>query len=75
MIPVVDLKRTGERIKELRKNKGLSVAALAESVGLECINSVYKWQTGQALPSVDNLVILREIFGVGIDENIVIREV
>ncbi|MBQ9700119.1 MAG: helix-turn-helix transcriptional regulator [Lachnospiraceae bacterium] len=75
MLPVVDTQRTGERIKELRKSKGLSVVDLAECVGSISVQSVYKWQTGENFPSIDNLVILRELFGVGIDEIIVIREV
>ena len=75
MIPTIDMQRTGTRIKELRKRKGMPVAELTENLGLCCNNSVYKWQSGQALPTLDNLVILGALFGVSIDEIIVIRKV
>lgn len=71
--PIIDLIKTGENIKKLREAKGLSVRELAEYMGFTGTYAVYKWQYGMSLPSVDNLVILGKILGVGIDKIIVIE--
>jgi len=72
----VNMEKTGARIKELRIASGYSVEelrqAMREMVG---VNAVYKWQSGQSLPTVDNLVILADLFGVTIDEMIVKEQV
>lgn len=73
-LPVIDMQRTGERIKELRKNKGLSVKELAEQMGFSGNYAIYKWQYGTCLPTLDNLVVLGAILGVSISEIIVIRK-
>ena len=36
--------------------------------------SIYKWQHGTALPTVDNLVLLSAIFKVSIDEILVVEQ-
>ena len=65
--PVLDAKRTGERIKELRKERNLKVEDIAEFMGLESVQAVYKWQRGDSLPTVDNLYALGKLFETSID--------
>lgn len=57
----------GEKIVELRKKSGLSQAALAEHLHVSR-QSVSKWETGQAIPDVDKIVTLSEIFHVTVDD-------
>ena len=66
--PVLDLRRTGERIKELRKEHNLTVEEVAEFMGFESVQSVYKWQRGESLPTVDNLYALGKLFETTVDE-------
>lgn len=73
-LPVIDMKGTGQNIKHLRENKGLSVRELAECMGFSGNYAIYKWQYGTSLPTLDNLVALGAILGVGISEIIVIRK-
>ena len=54
--PVIDLKATGSRIKERRKEKHLTVSEVAEFMGFESLQAVYKWQRGDSLPTVDKSV-------------------
>lgn len=61
--PVLDLKKTGERIKELRRERNLKVSDVAEFMGFESEQAVYKWQRGDSLPTVDNLFALCRLFG------------
>lgn len=44
--PVLDMKATGEKIKELRIHHHLKVREVAEFMGLESEQAIYKWQRG-----------------------------
>ena len=72
--PVIDMIATGRNISELRKARGLSVAALQEYFGFDAPQAIYKWQKGVCLPSIDNLVILAAALDVTIDELLVYEE-
>ena len=51
------------RLKELRKKRGLSLQKVGALVGVSK-NSVYKWEGGQAHPSLKNLSALAKAFEV-----------
>ena len=70
-IPVIDMTATGMNITRLRKNAGMTVRDLQEIFGFSTPQAIYKWQRGTALPTVDNIVILAAVLGVGIDDIIV----
>ena len=72
MITVLDLKATGENIIRLREERGLSVKDLQEMFGFATPQSIYKWQQGQAIPTVDNLFTLAKIFDVSVEEIVVV---
>jgi len=57
----------GERIKEQRIKKGFSQEKIAELVGTSR-QAVTKWETGQSVPCMENLITLAEIFGISLDE-------
>ena len=59
--------KVNEKIQYYRKKAGLSQEALGKRL-LVSRQTVSLWETGQTLPTVDNLIRLREIFGVSIDE-------
>ena len=69
--PVIDLAATGENIKRLRIERGLTVRDLQKYFGFEEPQAIYKWQWGQSLPSVDNLFALGSLFGLTMDEILV----
>ena len=58
--------RFEEKIVELRKQKGLSQEELAEQLGVSR-QAVSRWELGQTLPDIPNLVQLCELFGVNAD--------
>ena len=66
-IPFVDMKQTGQNIHILREQRGISVKELQHMLGFGTPQAIYKWQHGDSLPTVDNLVALSSIFGVPID--------
>ena len=73
-IPAIDMIATGQRITDLRVAAGMSVKDLQDVFGFNTPQSIYKWQHGTAMPTIDNLVVLSAIFGVAIDDIIVLRE-
>ena len=56
----------GENILQLRKQQGLSQEALAEKM-LVSRQTVSLWETDQTQPTLDNLMRLKDIFGVSVD--------
>lgn len=64
----VDMQATGDRIKQLRKEHNMRVFDLANALGLESEQAIYKWQRGQCLPNADNLVRLSILFGCHIED-------
>lgn len=71
--PVIDLEATGQNIRRLREEKGLSVRELSGLLGLSDVQAVYKWQRGETLPSTDNLVALSKFPDVPIDRILILR--
>lgn len=59
--------KIGEKIAHLRMDKGLSQEQLAEEIEVSR-QSVSKWEMNQALPQIDKVIKLCEIFGVSLDE-------
>ena len=57
----VDMQATGDRIKQLRKEKHMRVFDLANALGLESEQAIYKWQRGTAMPTLDNLIVLAAV--------------
>lgn len=68
----IDLYKTGNRISELRKKNNITIKTLQEELGFNTPQAIYKWQRGECLPTVDNLVILAHIFDVNVDDLLVI---
>ena len=66
--PVIDLIATGDNIRRLRLERGLSVREVQKFFGFEQPQAIYKWQKGACLPTVDNLYALGSLFGVPMDQ-------
>ncbi|MBO4689111.1 MAG: helix-turn-helix transcriptional regulator [Clostridiales bacterium] len=55
-----------DRILSLRKAKGMSQEQLADAIGVSR-QAVSKWESEQATPDIDKVVIMSELFGVTTD--------
>ena len=64
--PVLDMQGTGEKIKSLRKFNKISVSAL---------QAIYNWESGKNMPSIDNLIVLAQVFDVTIESLIATNRV
>lgn len=56
----------GEKLQKLRQQQGLSQDALAEQLGVSR-QAVSKWERDEAVPELDKIVRLSELFGVSLD--------
>ena len=74
MTPTIDMKATGRNIARMRRRAGLTISAMQEVFEFNTPQAIYKWQRGDTLPSIDNLLILSSIFGTTMDEIIVLNE-
>lgn len=57
----------GENIRYLRKNANLSQEELAAKL-LVSRQTISLWESGQTLPTIDNFIRLKQIFGISVDE-------
>lgn len=70
----IQLDLTGKRIRELLNENGYTVRDVQGAMGFSSPQAVYKWLSGQTLPSVDNLVVLSRILHTSIDSILVVDE-
>jgi transcriptional regulator with XRE-family HTH domain len=73
LVPVVDLKLTGQNIAVLRKKAGISVRELQDMLGFATPQAIYKWQRGETLPTVENLAALAYILGVAVEDILAVK--
>ncbi len=58
----IDQEATGARIRAIRKARGLRVTDISSYMGFESPQAVYKWQRGDSLPDLGNMIRLMELF-------------
>lgn len=71
----IDTRETGLRIYKLREQAGLSVNDLQNIFDFGTPQAIYKWQYGACLPSLSHLVNLARVFGVSVEDILVVKEV
>ena len=72
MLPAINMAATGNNITQMRRRAGMTVQDLQNIFGFSSPQAIYKWQRGEAMPTIDNLVILASVFDTTMDA-IVIR--
>lgn len=73
LVPIVDMKLTGQKIAELRARSGISVRDLQRMMGFATPQAIYKWQRGETLPTVENLAALAHILDVDMEDILVAK--
>ena len=70
-LPVVDMISTGQNIKKLREQNNMSVRQLQDILGFSSPQAIYKWQWGETLPDISNLLALSSLWGVSVEKILV----
>lgn len=71
---VIKPKETGVRIRTLMEDRGYQVKDLQIACDFMNPQAVYRWLRGDALPSLENLLILSRVLNIGIEDLLVIEE-
>ena len=51
-------------MREIRRQRNISVKQVMEYMGFESTQAVYKWEAGKCYPQADNLVALAILYNV-----------
>lgn len=70
-MPTIDMIATGANIKALVKQNKMKVADVQDVFGFNTPQAIFKWFRGDAMPTIDNMVILAAMFQTTIDQIIV----
>lgn len=62
--PEYDMRKTGERIRSLRRERNISVEQIRRYLQFQSAQAIYKWENGKCFPMADNLLALAKLFGV-----------
>ena len=62
--PHFDIVASGERMRQIRRQRNISVKQVMEYMGFESTQAVYKWEAGKCYPQADNLVALAILYHV-----------
>ena len=69
--PLIDVLRTGQRLKEACIKKNIEAKEIKQFLGLAAMQSIHNWFQGKALPSLDNFYALSSYLGTELDSLIV----
>lgn len=65
--PVLNCEAIGGRIREGRVKNSFTIQEVCDALSVSP-QAVGKWQRGESLPSIDNLVALCKLFGVSLED-------
>ena len=74
-MPVIDTQATGKNIRNMIKAGGFKIADVQSRCGFNTPQAIFKWMRGDAVPTIDNMVIIADMFGVTIDQIIVDKKI
>ena len=74
MVCGINIEATCKRMDELRQERNLSMKDIQNHFGFTTPNAVYKWMRGEALPCIDNLVILADLYNCKVDDMLVCEQ-
>lgn len=67
----IDMKATGDRIRSYIKSQKMKISDVQAAFGFNTPQAIYKWMRGDTMPTIDNFVILADIFDVEIGDIVV----
>ena len=74
-MPIIDVKATGNNIRNIIKSKGIKISDVQARCGFNTPQAIFKWMRGDAVPTIDNLIILADMFDVPIDKIIIVTRI
>ena len=72
LMNVVNAEKTGANIRRLIYKNGFTYKDIRKVMGFNTNQAIYKWMRGDSIPTIDNLVILADMFKCRLDDIIVV---
>ena len=70
---MIDMAATGANIARLRRDNNITVNDMQTALGFGTPQAIYKWFRGEAMPTLDNMVVLAATLNTTID-NLIVTE-
>ena len=67
----INQKATGEKLRSLREENGYKIKDLTKVLSLSCVQTIYSWESGVNIPSIENLLVLQELYQTSVQEMLV----
>ena len=72
--PTINMTATGANIRTLIRTKGLKVADVQNMLGFNTPQAIFKWMRGDCMPTIDNMIIIADMFGCTMDDIVVVNK-
>lgn len=69
----LDMVATGQRIRSLMDERNISIKEVSKRLNVS-FQAVYRWQKGEALPTLCNFFLLSRLLGLKIDDLLVAKK-
>ena len=69
--PRFDMTASGMKMRQIRRQRNISVKEVTDYMGFESTQAVYKWEAGKCYPQADNLLALAVLYQVNPTELLV----
>lgn len=70
----INMAKTGNNISRLRKEKGITIRQIQETMGFNTPQAIYRWMRGETMPTLDNVFALSELLNVTVEEIVVLEK-
>ena len=72
-MPTINMIETGKNIKTIMKLNNMKIVQIQQILGFNTSQAIYKWFRGEAMPTIDNMVVLAATLNTTID-NLIVTE-
>lgn len=67
-MPTINMIETGKNIKTIMKLNNIKIVQIQQILGFNTPQAIYKWFRGEAMPTLDNMVVLAATLNTTIDD-------
>lgn len=72
-MPTINMIETGKNIKTIMKLNNIKIVQIQQILGFNTPQAIYKWFRGEAMSTIDNMVVLAATLNTTID-NLIVTE-
>ena len=70
----INMTATGANIKNMMKVRNLKVKDVQAVCGFGTPQAIFKWMRGDTMPTIDNMLIIAELFDCKMDDIVVVNK-